>query len=603
MIAKVPAKRSDSRSSFGSLGQYIAGDKLDRETGEVLRSADDVHLETNCLSVRTASAEMRAAAAANPRVKDPVYHCVLSWQEGEKPTDAQMIKAAKEAQNAVGMDGHQYVYAIHRDTGNAHVHMMINRVHPDTAKSVYPDRDFYKLDKCMRQVELAQGWAKDNGPYTVENGEVVKAERKVDREPPLPTKARDYESATGRESLISYAQSVKAEALAAVKKGSWQELHSALRKHGLEIKEAGQGFRIYSIDDPKQTPIKASDMSPDLGGGKLKKQLGEYEKPLRVVQSEKPERTYNKHRERDTAKRDERREARAEARRQLRGKYDQHRAATDAELAPIREQRKAAAKAAMKQISDEARAARAEIRARGYSAEDTKSLMSLAAMEAVQKRERLKTELKQERAAEKSKGFRDWVGQQAEKGDPAALAQLKGWQYDEQRKRSAAEKADAEAAERGAVRGDSYHDPIAPKPFTDGITWAVNRKTGDVLYQLDGKDALHDTGRQVSVLAQNDEKTIAAGLLLASQKFGRELTFTGSDEFKKRAVETAVRNGLGVTFADPELESYRSTLVAERGQGADRQGDKKQISAVQEQKHDADDWTRDNDRGGRGIGD
>ncbi len=586
MLAKVPAKRADKRSSFASLNKYISGDKLDRETGEILRSAEDVRLETNCLSAHTASAEMRAAADANPRVKDPVYHCILSWQAGEHPTDEQVIEAAKAAQKAVGMEGHQYVYAIHRDTDNAHVHMMLNRVHPDTAKSVYPDRDFYKLDKCMREVELKQGWAHDKGPHEVKNGRIVRAEQ-IAEAPPLPTKAKDFEAATGHESLITYAQSVKADALEAVKKGSWQELHSTLRKHGLEIKEAGQGFKIYSLTDKTQTPIKASDMAGELGGGKLKKALGTYEKPLRVVESQAPERTYNKYRERTAekqAERDAARDARAEARRDLRTRFDKFRAEqpidTDAEA------RKDARRAALKLLSAEARAARAKIKAQHYGPDVEKAMLSVAAMEAVQKRERLKAQHKAERMAEKAAGYRAWVGDQAEKGDAAALSQLKGWQYDEQRKRKAAEKAEDEAAARAALQSEArgYYDPEPPTPFTDGITWKADRKTGDVLYQLNGKDALKDTGRQVAVLAQQDEQTIAAGLLLAAQKFGSNLTLTGSPEFQKLAIETAVKNGLLVTFADPANEKYRQALVEQQKAKAGRQVEAPQVKPTQQNR-------------------
>lgn len=591
MLAKVPAKRADKRSSFASLSNYISGDKLDRETGEILRSAEDVRCETNCLSVLTASAEMRAAADANPRVKDPVYHCILSWQAGENPSDDQMIDAAKAAQKAVGMEGHQYVYAIHRDTDNAHVHMMLSRVHPDTAKSVYPDRDFYKLDKCMREVELKQGWAHDKGPHEVKNGRIVRAEQ-IAEAPPLPTKAKDFEAATGHESLITYAQSVKADALAAVKSGSWQDLHSALRKHGLEIKEAGQGFKIYSLTDKTQTPIKASDMAGELGGGKLKKALGAYEKPLRVVESQAPERTYNKHRERTAekqAERDSARDARAEARRELRARFDKFQSEKPIDTAA--EARKEARRAALKLLSAEAREARAKIKAQHYGPEVEKTMLSVAAMEAVQKRERLKALHKAERMAEKAATYRAFVGDEAEKGDAAALMQLKGWQYDDQRKRKAAEKAEEEAAERAALQSESkgYYDPEPPTPFTDGITWKADRKTGDVLYQLNGKDALKDTGRQVAVLAQQDEQTIAAGLLLASQKFGSNLTLTGSPEFQKLAIETAVKHGLLVTFKDPVNEKYRQALIEQKAKAA------RQVEAPQV-KHQQQDRSR-------GIGD
>jgi hypothetical protein len=90
MIAKVPEKRGDKRSSFRTLRDYIARlERTDLATGEVLSLG--VPVETNCISFETASAEMRIVAESNTRVKDPVYHVVLSWQAGETPTDAQMF--------------------------------------------------------------------------------------------------------------------------------------------------------------------------------------------------------------------------------------------------------------------------------------------------------------------------------------------------------------------------------------------------------------------------------------------------------------------------------------------------------------------------------
>jgi hypothetical protein len=62
---------------------------------------------------------------------------------------------------------HQYVFAIHHDTDNVHLHMTVNRVHPDSYNAVYPDRDYFKLDYAMRELELRYGWTHDNGPYSV----------------------------------------------------------------------------------------------------------------------------------------------------------------------------------------------------------------------------------------------------------------------------------------------------------------------------------------------------------------------------------------------------------------------------------------------------
>lgn len=559
MIGKIPAKRGDGRSSFSTLSRYIVGHKLDRTTGEILRSASDVVCLTNCLSVNTASAEMKAAADSNPRIKDPVYHAVLSWREGEKPTDEQIIEAAKAAQKSIGMDGHQYVFAIHRDTDNAHVHMMINRVHPDTAKAVYPQNDFYKLDKCMREVELVQGWAHNNGPYCVKDGAVVRAEREAGKQPSLPTKAKDFQAATGHQSLASYAQAVAAEVVKSLDTGNWQELHGALRKHGLEIKEAGQGFKIYSVDDPKQTPIKASDMADQLGGGKLKKRLGEFEKPLRVVAAEKPERTY----QRDPAERERLREERAVERAFLKQQHKEVCAAKRA-AAGGRD-----AKSEYARLRAEAKAVRERIRSEGYDKTATKYLLSIAAMEAVQKHELLKKSLAEERNAKRPLGYRAWVADRAEAGDRAAISQLKGWQYQDSRKRAAAEKSEQEEAARGAIKG-SDQQSAELQEVTAGIRWRVDKSTGDVTYQQAGRDLLRDTGKQVSVLDQQSDQAITAGLLLASQKFGGMLTLTGSADFQRRAVELAVQKNLQVKFLDPAAEQYRQQLIQTKEQSNGR---------------------------------
>lgn len=558
MIAKIPVKRGDGRSSFSTLSRYIAGDKLDRSTGEIVRAAADVVCVTNCLSLNTASAEMKAAAYANPRIKYPVYHVVLSWREGERPTDKQMIEAAKAAQKAVSMDGHQFVYAIHRDTENAHVHMMINRVHPDSAKAIYPQNDFYKLDRCMREMELAQGWGHDNGPYTVKDGMVIRGERDLERRPSQPTKAKDFEAATGHQSLAGYAQSVADEVIKSLDAGTWQDLHAALRKYGLEIREAGQGFKIHSVDDPKQTPIKASNMAGELGGGKLKKRLGEFERPVRTVAAARPERTY----QRDPAGRVQQREERAAERAALKQQYK------EACLAKRAVAGRRDAKAEFAKLRAEAKAVRERVRSEGYDKAATKYLLSIAAMEAVQKRDSLKASLRDERDAKRPPSYQQWVADRAEAGDKGAITQLKGWQYQDARKRAAAEKAVAEEAEQGAMAGGARQEDVALGEITRGIRWMVDRATGDVTYHsAGGRELLRDTGRQVSVLDQQSDQAITAGLLLASQKFGGKLTLTGSEVFQRRAVELAVQQNMQVRFLDPAAEQYRLQLIRHQEQG------------------------------------
>jgi hypothetical protein len=151
MLAKIPKKHSDERSSFRLLIEYVT-------------RADDGHASeieafTNCLSLDTAHAEMRAVADRSARVRDPVFHFVISWRESEQPNRAQVFEAGRAALDALGMapDEHQHVFAIHRDTDNVHLHVIVNRVNLETGRAVHPGLSYLKLDRCMRELELRQG--------------------------------------------------------------------------------------------------------------------------------------------------------------------------------------------------------------------------------------------------------------------------------------------------------------------------------------------------------------------------------------------------------------------------------------------------------------
>lgn len=683
MLAKVPPKRNDGRTSFGKLGQYIsrydAGAELrqefappeleaqarelaagldlsdryndpraadypgrtaalihaqaqavepPREPGrslsnartldqlQTLGSMETLHmpkrgkdhakegpetappgdapaLETNCLSLRTASAEMKAVADMNTRVKDPVYHVVISWREGEQPTNEQMFDAGREAMKAVGMEGHQYVFAAHRDTGNHHLHMMVNRVHPETEKAVYPERDFYKLDRCMREVELRQGWEHDKGPFAVierDGRKVVDwASKDVNSREKLPAKARDMETNAGHESLFSYARGEPRKAVAELLKDprtSWQDLHSALAKHGLELREKGQGLAIYDKANPEQTPIKASDVHQELGKGKLVKRLGEFQPAIRAIQVEEPAKTYTRHREpvRDQSKRDQAREERAQARQLLRTRYDDWRAGQIEARKLDRTAARLGERQQQKDLAAHHKTRREQIRRMDAPAAVKKALYSVAAMEAVQAREKLRAELDAKRKAERAErpqNFKDWTADRAQEGDQAAISQLRGWAYADRRKAKDMEKADQERAKQNGITAevpDQRAEPMSPRRLAllDSLQYQVDRKTGDVHYQAASRHVFTDSGKRInfSAAGATDREALAAGLALARQKFGQQLTLTGSEQFKEEAIRVMVEKRMDVRLADPALEAKRRALEAARdlpkGQGKDQ---------------------------------
>lgn len=89
---------------------------------------------------------------------------------------------------------------------------------------------------------------------------------------------------------------------------------------------------------------------------------------------------------------------------------------------------------------------------------------------------------------------------------------------------------------------------------------------GDITYSKHGRAMLRDEGPHLAVLDQNSEEAIAAGLLIAREKFGQDLTLTGSPDFQRRVVAVAVAQGIPVKFVDPQLEALRLQLVDDKRQ-------------------------------------
>ena len=588
MLAKVPPKRADGKTSFKSLAKYACErDHIDPETGAVERR--ECSTETNCLDKETAWREMKAVSDMNGRVKDPVYHFTVSWPAHEKPTDAQVFEAGREGMKSLGMEGHQYLAAVHRDTDNVHGHFMVNRVNPETYKAVYPDRDYFKLDKTMREMELRQGWSHDKGPYAVHerNGQKVvdwakdePSHRQPDREK-LPGKARQMEVMTGNESLTTYAQGQpKKDALEALNKGGgWQELHEALGQHGLEIRQKGQGFAIHSKTDPEQTPIKASTMAQELGGGKLTKRIGPYQEPRPEIQQEKAQREYSDQRpkadpKRDPNAREEKRDERAAERRDLRDRYKAFTEEWKTAKAPARAAMYEDQKQRRQALTEKHKSQRETIRTSGLSTEQKKALYSVAAFDTAAKRAELNETIKGEREAfrqERPQSFRDWTADRAQEGDRAAMRQVRGWAYQDKRTAKDMHRADAQA-ERGPHLGttdNEQHDPAKPRRVTDRVSWAVDRKTGAVDYKVDDRHAFRDSGRRLDYTEQGrkDKDSIEAGLLLAREKFaGKALRVNGPDDFRERVLQTAIERKLDVRFSDKELEQRREAGLRQQAE-------------------------------------
>ncbi|UIT53451.1 relaxase/mobilization nuclease domain-containing protein (plasmid) [Xylella fastidiosa subsp. fastidiosa] len=536
---------------------------------EKIVTPNGVACEHNCLSIATAASEMKAVAVQNPRVKDPVYHIVLSWPSSELPTDEEAFDSGRYAIAALSMADHQYVFAVHRDTDNVHLHIAVNRVNPHTFVAVYPQRDYFKLDHAMREIELRYGWQHDKGPYAVfeRNGHVVIdwSSKDLNTKGKQPTPASDMERHTDRESLFSYARGEPRKALLAALKNdnlTWQKLHNLLAKYGLELREKGQGFAIYPVNsDDTITPIKASDMHETLGRARLVNRLG----PFELSSTTDAILTYDKYRplKRDPRVREERRQERAEARRQLRERYQHYKNGfVYRRLDPIEVRDRFA------MIRADARQRRLEVRQTVTDPAARRALYSVIAFETLRSRDRLQQEIRNERKAlrddqsNRRQPYREWVERQAATGDAAAISQLRGFAYSDKRSAKDLERSLANNGADGIIHSDDA-DPIA-RDIAEGIYYRV-RRDGTVVYRVArDRKVFIDLGRRIDVLANGatDDSTIAAALHLAAEKYGGAFELTGSEEFKRRAINIMIKYKIDARLKDAAQEALRRTITA-----------------------------------------
>jgi hypothetical protein len=111
--------------------------------------------------------KMQAGVKRGGRVcEDAVKTMSLSWHKDDAPSPEHMIEAADAFLKHMKWDEHQAVLVGHNDTEHRHIHIILNRVNPDTGRTL---DDF-------REQKRAQSWALE---YEREHGQVRCEQREV----------------------------------------------------------------------------------------------------------------------------------------------------------------------------------------------------------------------------------------------------------------------------------------------------------------------------------------------------------------------------------------------------------------------------------------
>ena len=148
--------------SDGTTAERVGFNRLFNFVGDEARNPEEA-AKVMALTVRDAEI-IKATAGIKPggrkAEKPAVWHTSLSWHPSETVSQAEMMKAVEGCLSAVGLGldkGYQTFIVQHTDEPQAHVHIVVNLVHPLTGKQANPYRDLPKAQEWGRKYDKARG--------------------------------------------------------------------------------------------------------------------------------------------------------------------------------------------------------------------------------------------------------------------------------------------------------------------------------------------------------------------------------------------------------------------------------------------------------------
>ena len=531
MIAKLPAKRRDSRSSFKGLINYCLG-----VTGHAKNSVLYVGTKNLNSPPEKAYLEMEGLSYENVKCKNPVLHFILSWRAEESPTNEQVDEAVEIALRELDLQDCQALWALQADTDNLHVHVAVNRILPETFRAIRPAGGWTKkaLERAARKIEITQGWdVERTGRYEVdESGNIFERETNARKTPEISQKARDIEAHTGIESLERQAKRELATILETA--ASWDELHVKLASKGFLFERKGNGAVLKKGD----RAVKLSQVSRESSFKKLEARLGDYQErklEVKLQMSVKPNQDEIQSSPRPVGRKSMWEEYRAEREIYIRSK---NRA--------IREL-KARQKQERENLYWVQKSRRAEIfsenwKGRGGELNQIRSIFAFASQrERLALREHQGEEILELKShyLKRFPSFKDWLADQS-RDDMYQVYRYPGQLL--------------LSPEQSGVRNSAL------QRIADLRDYSARRGAGSsVLYCKAGTYTadFSDMGRRIVLNKRKlTEESVAAALQLANQKWGAT-EITGNAEYKELCISAAVKYGLKLSNPDLAAEVER----------------------------------------------
>ena len=466
--------------------------------------------------------EMIVLASQAPRSKNACQHWLISWSEGEEPTQDQIAEAVDIWQKEMGWAGHQLIYVVHDDTANVHVHLIINRVSPETGKIVKPEGryDIEPAHRAIARIEALQGWkSEEHSRYQIDKkGKVVRTQQQIQQ----PSgKSQDYETRTGAKSIQRQIMEAVKQVLPSVR--TWSELHEKLAEKGILYAKKGSGavFLMNGFE------FKASSIERKASLSTLVKRFGPYhesQENLTDTKAKNTEITTQHNVPLLSAKRQPRWHEYRKKRETYFTEKKKAQAAIQEQIKKERQQLR------IKQKNERNEKLAGSWKGKGKELNALRSVLAAQqAAEQAEQRDRHKLLWHQHR--DKWNGFlnyEDWL--RAEEGDDDAEA----WRYHR----------------HNVIIGPTELQLEIPQPL-DIRAYRAEISGAYVYYSSEEhKHAFVDRGKIISI-NEIDKDVVLAALQLSAKKWG-QFTVFGCDEYIDICIDLAAEHGFRIT--NPELQ-------------------------------------------------
>lgn len=237
MLAKVAPSTND----FHALARYLAHGKPGTPANpKRVAWVMSQNLPTD--DPELAAHYMDATAQLSARSKHAAYHLMIAWHARERPTPEAMQSIATDTLKLAGLSEHQALIMGHSDKPHPHLHILLNRVHPDTGRAWKTSHDFARFDRIMK--ELAEAYGFDHAPAHIFNPELTDTQDK------LPNSAATYAARRGAPTARPQWSKAKARAFGAgiserlPPDATEADLMQLLADKGLRLEEKGQGHVV-----------------------------------------------------------------------------------------------------------------------------------------------------------------------------------------------------------------------------------------------------------------------------------------------------------------------------------------------------------------------